>query len=293
MLLVIRFRLVFDSLGVQVGYNNQVMSKIKDGMRVRVKAREATAEEAKNGRYAPYLGNVTGTVLKVYSAKEIAVNLDTDSLHPDIIARHKKQQQAMHQKWLDSLSEEARNRLTPEEKAFRLNYVVLLAESDLTTGKAAEKPVQKQAKASEPKPELSPAKASAAPMDKRSQPESRTPDKAAKANGKAAVSMEKQAAAPGKTVKESEKQAKSETARTKTAPPKSAAPSPTTQAKSQKTTAASPKAQAESPKSEMKTTRQSKPADKTVKDVPAPKRPTLADLEAQEEQYLKSKRKRT
>lgn len=260
---------------------------------MRVKAREATAEEAKNGRYAPYLGNVTGTVLKVYSAKEIAVNLDTDSLHPDIIARHKKQQQAMHQKWLDSLSEEARNRLTPEEKAFRLNYVVLLAESDLTTGKAAEKPVQKQAKASEPKPELSPAKASAAPMDKRSQPESRTPDKAAKANGKAAVSMEKQAAAPGKTVKESEKQAKSETARTKTAPPKSAAPSPTTQAKSQKTTAASPKAQAESPKSEMKTTRQSKPADKTVKDVPAPKRPTLADLEAQEEQYLKSKRKRT
>lgn len=248
-------------------------------MRVRIKARETTAEEAKNGRYAPYLANATGTVLKVYSTNEIAVNLDPDSLHPDIIERHKKQQQAMHQKWLDSLSEEARSRLTPEEKAFHLNYVVLLMESDLTTGKAAEKPVQKQAETPEPKPDPSPAKASAATVDKRSQPESRATNKAAKANGNEAVGMERTTAAPRKTVNESLKKVKSETARPTAAPPKTAAASPKTEAKSQQP--------------EAKTAQQPKPAAKTVKEVSTPKRLTSADLEAQEEQYLKSKRKRS
>ncbi|MEN3000986.1 MAG: hypothetical protein ABDI19_03985 [Armatimonadota bacterium] len=107
------------------------MAKFKEGERVRIKARQASEKEALEGRYAPYLANVTGTILRVYDAQQIAVNLDIDSLPEEVRQRHAEQQETMYQRWLDSLSEEARNRLTDEEKMFRLNYVVLVAESDL------------------------------------------------------------------------------------------------------------------------------------------------------------------
>ncbi len=107
------------------------MAKFKEGDRVRVKTREPEGKEAFEGRYAPHLGGTTGTVLKVYNPEEIAVDLDIDSLPPAIRTRHAEQQSAMHEKWLNSLSDEARGRLTDEEKSFRLRYVVLLPESDL------------------------------------------------------------------------------------------------------------------------------------------------------------------
>jgi len=107
------------------------MAKFKEGDRVRVKARAATEQETLNGRYAPYLAGAVGTVLKVYDPQQIAVKLDIDTLPEEVRQRHAEQQQSMYQRWYDSLSEEARNRLTDEEKRFQLNYVVLLAESDL------------------------------------------------------------------------------------------------------------------------------------------------------------------
>lgn len=107
------------------------MPKFKEGERVRIKARQASEKEVLEGRYAPYLANATGTILKVYDAQQIAVNLDIDSLPEEVRQRHAEQQETMYRRWFDSLSEEARNRLTDEEKAFRLNYVVLVAESDL------------------------------------------------------------------------------------------------------------------------------------------------------------------
>ncbi|MFN4033066.1 MAG: hypothetical protein ACK4ME_05495 [Fimbriimonadales bacterium] len=107
------------------------MSKFKEGDRVQVRAREVRGKEALEGRYAPHLANATGAVLKVYSPQEIAVELDLDSLPEPIRARHAEQQTRMHERWLNSLSEEARNRLTDEEKTLRLRYVVLLAEDDL------------------------------------------------------------------------------------------------------------------------------------------------------------------
>lgn len=107
------------------------MPKFKDGDRVQVKVREVQGKEALEGRYAPHLGGTRGTILKVYSPQEIAVDLDIDSLPESVRARHAEQQSAMHEKWLSSLSEEARNRLSEEEKTFRLRYVVLLSEADL------------------------------------------------------------------------------------------------------------------------------------------------------------------
>lgn len=275
-----------------------MMSKVKDGMRVRVKAREASVEEAKNGRYAPYLSHATGTVLKVYSGKEIAVNLDLDSLHPDIVTRHKKQQQAMHQKWLDSLSEEARNRLTPEEKAFRLNYIVLLPESDLLTGKAAEAPVKKQTKATEAKPEPQPAKTSAAQsvqaaatmptVDKTSPSKKKTADKS---SGQVTGENGKAASSRGKTVADSKAKERAKAAENTGKKTKVEAARPAV--RSPKPATSSPKSKTSSPKLETKSARNPKSKAQNPKAIPTPKRLTSADLEAQEEEYLKSKRKRS
>ncbi len=107
------------------------MARFKEGDRVRVKARNVSEQEVLEGRYAPFMAGATGTILKIYDPKQIAVNLDIESLPEEVRQRHAEQQEAMHRRWLDSLSDEARNRLTDQEKAFHLNYVVLLAESDL------------------------------------------------------------------------------------------------------------------------------------------------------------------
>lgn len=107
------------------------MARFKEGDRVRIKAREPQGKEVHEGRYAPHLGGTTGTILKVYTPQEVAVDLDIESLPEPIRLRHAEQQSAMHEKWLNSLSDEARGRLTEQEKSFRLRYVVLVAESDL------------------------------------------------------------------------------------------------------------------------------------------------------------------
>jgi len=107
------------------------MPKFKEGDRVQVRARDAQGKEAQEGRYAPHLANAVGTVLKVYSPQEIAVDLDLESLPEAVRQRHAEQQTRMHERWLNSLSEEARSRLTEEEKSFHLRYVALLAEDDL------------------------------------------------------------------------------------------------------------------------------------------------------------------
>jgi hypothetical protein len=113
------------------------MPKFKEGDRVQIRARDAQGKEVQEGRYAPHLANAVGTVLKVYTPQEIAVDLDLESLPEAVRQRHAEQQTRMHERWLNSLSEEARNRLTDDEKSFHLRYVALLAEDDLLPLKAS------------------------------------------------------------------------------------------------------------------------------------------------------------
>lgn len=150
------------------------MPKFKEGDRVQVRAREAQGKEAQEGRYAPHLANATGAVLKVYSPQEIAVDLDLDSLPEAIRERHAEQQTRMHERWLNSLSEEARNRLTEDEKTFRLRYVALLAEDDLLPLKSggATTPTPK----AEPKPQPASQKTTETKAERVSKP---APQKAA------------------------------------------------------------------------------------------------------------------
>jgi len=116
------------------------MPKFKEGDRVQVRARAMQGKEAHEGRYAPHLANAVGTVLKVYTPQEIAVDLDLESLPEAVRQRHAEQRTRMHERWLNSLSEEARSRLTDDEKSFHLRYVALLAEDDLLPLKASNSP---------------------------------------------------------------------------------------------------------------------------------------------------------
>jgi len=107
------------------------MPAIKEGDRVRIVAREPTDEDAKSALYFGYYGGLTGTVQKVYSKQEVAIEVDPESLPRDIRKRHEEIRDQMKTKWLDGLSEEGRSRLTEREKDFHLRYVLLVAMNDL------------------------------------------------------------------------------------------------------------------------------------------------------------------
>jgi hypothetical protein len=103
----------------------------KEGDRVQVMDREATAEDAKSGLIYNHLRGLAGTVLKVYPTEEASVEIELESLPEAVAQRHLDVQEQMKTRWLDGLSEEGRNRLTEKERDFRLRYTVLVAVKDL------------------------------------------------------------------------------------------------------------------------------------------------------------------
>jgi hypothetical protein len=110
------------------------MAKLSEGDPVVVATREQSAADVKSGLYYSHYGGLTGTILKVYG-EEASVLIDRDTLPHEMEKRHAENEKAMRQRWLDGLSEEARNKLTTTEKAFGLNYAVLVSLSDLSKGK--------------------------------------------------------------------------------------------------------------------------------------------------------------
>jgi len=105
--------------------------KLQEGDRVRVVNREPTPEEIKAGTFFNHYRDLVGTIQKIYEEKEAAIVVDPQSLPEGISKRHVETEEQMRTKWLDGLSEEARNRLTPQERAFALRYVVLVELKDL------------------------------------------------------------------------------------------------------------------------------------------------------------------
>src|SRR5579883_3011448 len=99
----------------------------KEGDRVQIVDREATADDAKSGLFYNYFRGLTGTVQKIYATEEVAVEIEPDSLSELVAKRHGDTQEQMKTKWLDGLSEEARNRLTDAERDFRLRYTLLVS----------------------------------------------------------------------------------------------------------------------------------------------------------------------
>ena len=107
---------------------------LKEGNQVTFADREATAEDAKSQLFYDFYRGLTGKILKVYPTDEIAVEIDQDSLPSEVSLRHREMQAAEMKKWLDGLSEEGRNRLTPKERDFKLRYSLLVSANDLTLG---------------------------------------------------------------------------------------------------------------------------------------------------------------
>lgn len=107
------------------------MAKLNPGDAVLVASREQTAADVKSGLFYQHYAGVTGTILKLYG-EEASVLVDKETLAPEIVKRHTENEKAMRQRWLDGLSEEARNKLSATEKAFGLHYSILVSLNDLT-----------------------------------------------------------------------------------------------------------------------------------------------------------------
>jgi hypothetical protein len=104
---------------------------ISNGDIVTITARDAGGGDAKSGLFYPHYRGLSGTVAKVYADGTAAVTIDTNSMPEALRLRHEAGSEAQRRKWLEGLSEEARNRLSPAEKKFSLRYTVLVATADL------------------------------------------------------------------------------------------------------------------------------------------------------------------
>lgn len=117
--------------------------KLTEGDIVQIADRETTAADTKSGLFYPHYRGLWGTLGKVYADGTATVNVSPDSLAPEIKARHESGTQGMRQKWLDGLSDEARNRLSAAEKKFALRYTVLVSLDDLAAASVPAPLVQK------------------------------------------------------------------------------------------------------------------------------------------------------
>lgn len=106
-------------------------AQLKEGDAVQVVDREATPADEKNSIFFNHFRSLTGTLEKVYPDKRATVVVDIDSLPEGIRDRHQELTQAAKQKWLDGLSNEARNRLTAEEQKFQMRYTIMVSLNDL------------------------------------------------------------------------------------------------------------------------------------------------------------------
>ena len=112
------------------------MATWKEGERVQIVDRDATADDIKSGLFYNHFRGLTGTVQKLYG-EEAAIEIESQSLLDNVVTRHEDVQEQMKTKWLDGLSEDAKSRLSNEEKDFRLRYTVLIAVKDLQKPTAA------------------------------------------------------------------------------------------------------------------------------------------------------------
>lgn len=103
----------------------------QEGDKVSLADREVKNEDTKSGLFYSYFRGLSGVIQKLYSDGLAAVEIIPESLPEMVQLRHAGVQEQMRSKWMDSLSEEAKNRLTEPEKNFRIRYNVLVAQTDL------------------------------------------------------------------------------------------------------------------------------------------------------------------
>jgi ribosomal protein L21E len=107
------------------------MLRLKVGDRVRVADRQAQPQDRKSGMFYDFYRGLTGKVFKLFSSDEIALEVELEALPEEIWKRHMNARDQMRERWLHSLPEDIRRKLTPEQKSFDLRYVLLVRVSDL------------------------------------------------------------------------------------------------------------------------------------------------------------------
>ncbi|MCX6344237.1 MAG: hypothetical protein NT018_04090 [Armatimonadetes bacterium] len=107
------------------------MAELKTGNGVMIKTREVTPEDIKSGLYFLYFGGLVGKVDRIYDDGSVCIEVDIDSLSKEARSRHLAMQEAERRRWLENLSGEARNRLTPEQRQLRISYKLLVSKKDL------------------------------------------------------------------------------------------------------------------------------------------------------------------
>jgi hypothetical protein len=123
----------------------------KPGDRVKIADKQPSMEDRLGNKYFPHMAGLTGTVQAVYSKDEVAVKIDKEAFGPVLAAVHKEAVTRMRAKFIDSLGEEQKKRLSDEEKKFDANYVLLVRSDDLEKG--PKPPPSKKSKQDEPDPE--------------------------------------------------------------------------------------------------------------------------------------------
>jgi hypothetical protein len=106
-------------------------SEFTAGDAVKISDRDPVTADNKNGLFYPHYRGLMGTLAKMYDDGTASITIDPVSLPETMRSRHEAGSEAQRRKWLEGLSDEARNRLTAAEKQFSLRYTVLVAATDL------------------------------------------------------------------------------------------------------------------------------------------------------------------
>lgn len=143
------------------------MAVVKAGDRVKIAARNVTSDDSKTGLYYEYFGGLTGTVDRVYEDQSVCVDIDLDSLQESARERHLAMQEAERTRWLESLSQDVRSRLTSEQQKLTMSYKILVSKKDLEVLAGAKPSKSKPAPAAVEKPKKAPEPQKPAPTPKR------------------------------------------------------------------------------------------------------------------------------
>ena len=106
-------------------------TNLKKGDTVRIADRDQTPDDTQSGLFYNHYRTLAGIVDTVYPSGEVVVDVNPVTLTAEVKQRLIDMQEAMRSKWLDSLSEEARGRLSPAEQQFQLKYAILVNASDV------------------------------------------------------------------------------------------------------------------------------------------------------------------
>lgn len=107
------------------------MAELTKGIQISIRERAVTADDTRTGLYYQYFGGLTGKVDREYDDGSVCIEVDLESLTEAARKRHLDIQEAERKKWLNSLSDEMRNRLTAEQKQLKINYKILVHKNDI------------------------------------------------------------------------------------------------------------------------------------------------------------------